>query len=84
VEISTKDVDFGGEAREIIDADYSGEEMEIGYNANYMIDILKHIDSEEIVLKLNSSTSAGILYPSVQQENEELMMLAMPVRLNER
>jgi len=84
VEISTKDVDFGGEAREVIEADYSGEEMEIGYNANYMIDILKHIDSEEIVLKLNSSTSAGIPYPSVQHENEELMMLAMPVRLNER
>jgi DNA polymerase-3 subunit beta len=68
---------------ESIDADYDGEELEIGYNANYLLDILRHLDSTEVFFELKDSVSAGIVRPVEQGENEDILMLLMPIRLNE-
>lgn len=81
--IQSEDVEFGGEARESIDAEYSGDSMDIGYNANYFLDILRHLDTDDIELNLKDSVSAGIIYPTSQKEGEEVLMLLMPIRLNE-
>ena len=81
IEISSEDVDYGKEGREKITADYNGEEMIIGYNAGYILDVLGHIDTEKVVFDFGSSTSAGLAYPSEQRENEDILMLIMPIKL---
>ncbi|MDQ7051732.1 MAG: DNA polymerase III subunit beta [candidate division KSB1 bacterium] len=81
--VQAEDVEMGGEAQEAIPADYSGEPMEIGYNAAYILDILRHIDSENVVFRLKNPETAAIIEPSEQQENEDLMKLLMPIRLND-
>ena len=62
---------------------YNGEDLTIGYNAAYLKDILAHIPSDEVVVKLNSSISAALFYPKTQEGNTELTTLLMPIRLNE-
>ena len=63
--------------------DYNGSPIEIGFNSQYVNDILSHLTSEkEIIFKLHSATKAVIIVPSESKENQELMMLVMPVRLN--
>ncbi len=82
VSISAEDIDMGSEARETLDCDYNSEPMEIGFNAIYIIDILSHIDADEVIFKFSTSTRASIIEPMTQRENENLLMLVMPVRLN--
>jgi DNA polymerase-3 subunit beta len=82
ISIAAEDIDFGSEAKETIPCNYSAEPMEIGFNANYVSDILTHIESEEVVFHLNSPTRAGIILPHKQKEGEDVLMLVMPVRLN--
>ncbi len=80
--VSAEDIDFGSEAKETLTCDYSAEPMEIGFNATYMIDILSHIDTNEVLMMLSSPTRASIVKPTDQQPGENLLMLIMPVRLN--
>lgn len=80
--LSATDVDFGNEANETLACEYTGESMDIGFNANYIIDILSHIDAEEAEFRFSTPTRAGIVLPRVQREGEDLLMLVMPVRLN--
>jgi len=82
VRIAAEDIDFGGEAREKISCSYEADEMEIGFNSTYIIDVLTHIDSEEVTFRLNRAERAAIVVPATQKENEELLMIVMPVRLN--
>lgn len=82
MKIAAEDIDFGGEAREKVPCAYDGDEMEIGFNSNYIIDILSHIDAEEVAFKLSTPVRAAIIAPGKQRENEDILMLVMPVRLN--
>ena len=82
MDVSAEDIDFGSEARETLSCDYSSEPMEIGFNASYIIDVLSHVDTDEVQFLLSSPTRACILKPMTQREGENLMMLVMPVRLN--
>ncbi len=82
IELSSQTVDIG-EAKETIAAVFKGEEMEIGYNASYLLDIIKNIDSEEMVCYLNTSLSAALINPAKQAEDYSLMYLLMPIRLPE-
>ncbi len=83
MEISSEDVEFGGEGNEQIDVNFDGGSLEVAYNGVYILDLLKHIDTEEVVFKLKDSVSAAIIQPAVQAQNEELTMLIMPIRINE-
>ncbi len=80
--VSAEDIDFGSEARETIPCDYSSEAMEIGFNSAYVIDILSHIDTDEVRFELSTPTRAATIQPVTQREGEDLLMLVMPVRLN--
>ncbi len=80
--ISAEDIDFGSEAKETIKADYSADPMEIGFNSAYVIDILSHIESNEIMMLFSSATRASIIKPVTQRNGENVLMLVMPVRLN--
>ncbi len=83
MKISSEDVEYGGEANEEIDVKYDFENLEVAYNGVYILDILKHVDTDEVVFTLKDSVSAAIVTPSTQKEKEDLMMLIMPIRLNE-
>ena len=83
LEISAEDLDIGASGTENIQCKYSGEELEIGFNSSYVNDVLSHMSFEKkIIFKLHSATKAVIILPTEQKENNELMMLLMPVRLN--
>lgn len=83
VTISAEDVEVGGEARETLATQYDGKEMDIGYNAQYVQELLRHVDSEEVLIRLKDPGSAAIMEPVQQKEGEYHMMLLMPIRLND-
>ena len=80
--VYSEDADVGGEAREELAVEYNDEAMEIGYNAQYVIDILKHVDSEEVTFLLKSPVHAAILTPMSQEDEESFLMLIMPIKLS--
>ena len=83
LEISAEDLDLGASGTENISCKYTGDPLEIGFNSAYVNDVLSHLSFEEkIVFKLHSATKAVIILPTKEKESYELMMLLMPVRLN--
>ena len=78
--IRAQDIDFGGEARETIPCDYSGDELEIGFNAQYVMDMLNHLDGEKVSFRFSTPTRAGLLSPT-SGNGGNVVMLVMPVRL---
>jgi DNA polymerase-3 subunit beta len=82
LEISAEDIDHGSNAKESVSCEYKGEPMDIGFNTAYVNDILSHVNDDETIFKLHSPTKACIIEPGEVKDNEELMLLLMPVRLN--
>jgi len=80
--VAAEDVDFGGEAREKLRCAYDGEEMEIGFNSTYIVDLLSHLDADEITFKFSNPIRAAVVSPSAPRTGEDILMLVMPVRLN--
>jgi DNA polymerase-3 subunit beta len=80
MEIQAEDIEVGGSAKENLEVDYQGEELQVGYNANYILDALKHLDTEEIVFELGAAGTPGVLKPIEQEPDEDFMMLVMPIR----
>ncbi len=83
VVIHSEDIDFGAEAKEAIPATFSDEWLQIGYNSAYLLDILRHMDSDEIIFNLKDSGSAAIIQPVDQDDDDEITMLLMPIRISE-
>jgi DNA polymerase-3 subunit beta len=73
-----------GEAEEELPASYTGEDMIIGYNASYILDVLKTTESEEVKFELGTSVGASILKPVSEPEGESYVCLVMPLRLAEQ
>ncbi len=83
IEISAEDIDIGASGREKIFCEYSGEAMEIGFNSQYVNEMLAHSGSEEeLIFSLQNPTKAVLVEPVENREDQELLMLLMPVRLN--
>jgi DNA polymerase III subunit beta len=83
LEVSAEDLDLGASGTENILCKYKGDVLEIGFNSAYVNDVLSHLSSEKnIIFKLHSATKAVIILPIEEKENYDLMMLLMPVRLN--
>lgn len=76
-----------GEATEELAVQYTGEELDIGYNAAYLLDILRTIETEEVEVQLNTPVTAGLMVPSGEgapkggKAREDLLCLVMPLRL---
>ena len=83
LELKAQDIDFSFEGDERMKCRYDGEDMMIAFNARFLIEMLNAADSDEVTVELSSSTKAGILRPSEQDENEDLLMLVMPLMLNQ-
>ena len=81
--VSAQDIDFSTSAEERIVCQFEGAELNIGFKATYLIEILGNIGSEEVILELADPTRAGLLVPAENAENEDLLMLLMPMMLND-
>jgi DNA polymerase-3 subunit beta len=77
--ISAQDIDFSTSAEETLACNYSGEELEMGFKAKLLDELLSNISSTEVQFELADSSKAGIIVPTESVENEELLMLLMPM-----
>ncbi len=78
--VSTTNTDVGGEGKETLPCEYSGDSIELGYNANYVLEILSRIEGDEAIFELSSNVSAGVVYtPEIPKER--FLCLIMPLRL---
>ncbi|MBQ7382600.1 MAG: DNA polymerase III subunit beta [Paludibacteraceae bacterium] len=83
IKISAQDIDFSTSAEETITCDYNGTPMAIGFKAPFLIDLLSSITSADVLLKLADPARAGLLLPAENEENEDVLMLLMPMLLND-
>jgi DNA polymerase-3 subunit beta len=81
LELSSHNPDVAGEAKETLSAGYEGEELELGYNANYVLDILKQLEGEDALFQLGSNLSAGIITDGAKKNGTDYFYLLMPLRL---
>lgn len=82
LQLAAQDIDFSFEGNERMKCQYTGEDLQIAFNAKFLIEMLSGIDSSEINMELSTPTRAGIIKPAEQDEQEELLMLVMPLMLN--
>jgi DNA polymerase III subunit beta len=80
--ISAEDLDYSNEANEKLMCDYEGDEMEIGFNAKFLIEMLSNVNSNMIALEMSAPNRAGLIVPADKKEGEDILMLVMPVMLN--
>jgi DNA polymerase-3 subunit beta len=81
--ISAEDLDFSNEAAERLTCAYTGDDMEIGFNSRFLVEMLTNIDSQEAMLEMSAPNRAGILLPmNNNADSEDTLMLVMPVMLN--
>jgi DNA polymerase-3 subunit beta len=83
IHISAQDVDFSTSAEENLACQYSGKAMSIGFKATFLIDILNNMSSQDVVLELADPSRAGVIVPAEQTEDEDVLMLIMPMMLND-
>ncbi|MDD2277606.1 MAG: DNA polymerase III subunit beta [Bacteroidales bacterium] len=80
IEVSAQDLDFSISAFERLKCQYEGDEMEIGFKSVFLIEILANISSGDIILSLSDPSRAGLLFPAINEnENEDVLMLLMPM-----
>lgn len=82
IKLSAQDIDFQNEASEKLPSQYDGEPFDIAFNAKFLLEVVKALETEQITFKLSMPTKAGILTPSVTEEGEEITMLVMPIMLS--
>ena len=81
--ISAEDLDFSNEANERISCEHDGDDIEIGFNAKFLIEMLSNLTSEKISFKLSEPNKAGLIVPGEISDEEDITMLVMPVMLND-
>lgn len=81
--ISAEDVDYSNKAEERLSCSYQGDDMQIGFNSRFLVEMLNNLSSDEVTLEMSLPNRAGILTPSDGlDEGEHVTMLVMPVMLN--
>ncbi len=82
--ISAEDIDFSNAAKEKLSCNYTGEDLEIGFNAKYLMEMLNNVDTENVLIEMSQPNRAGIMYPyeeKAEETPESILMLVMPVML---
>src|SRR6478672_1046126 len=79
LQLAAQDVDFSFEGTERMKCQYNGEDLQIAFNAKFLIEMLSAAETEEVVIELSTPTKAGIIKPTETDEDEELLMLVMPL-----
>lgn len=84
LELSSEDIDYATKAKETITCDYNGQKMCIGFKGSSLTEILGNLDGDEVVMELADPSRAGIIVPAQQPENEDVLMLLMPMLLSDQ
>jgi DNA polymerase III subunit beta len=81
--LSAEDIDYSNEAKERLSCVYEGEDIEIGFNAKFLQEMISNLSNDEIKMELSAPNRAGIIMPvDNENKNEDILMLVMPVMLN--
>ncbi|MBR1549001.1 MAG: DNA polymerase III subunit beta [Prevotella sp.] len=83
LQLDAEDYDFAKTATERMTCEYNGSPMSIGFKGSSFIDILSNFDSTEVIIQLADPSRAGLVLPSEQPENQDVLMLMMPMLLND-
>ncbi|MBP6611146.1 MAG: DNA polymerase III subunit beta [Paludibacter sp.] len=83
INISAQDIDFSISAEETINCQFDGDPIKIGFKSAFLIEILNNINSSDIVLEVTDPSRAGLILPFENEEKEDLLMLLMPMLLND-
>lgn len=83
LQISAEDLDFSNEANERLSCEHDGEDIEIGFNAKFLVEMLGNMDSDQIRLTMSAPNKAGVILPAEKDKSEDILMLVMPVMLNQ-
>ena len=83
LQLAAQDIDFSFEGNERMACRYDGEDMGIAFNAKFLVEMLNSTSSTEVRLALAAPSKAGLIMPQEEDENEELLMLLMPLMLNQ-
>lgn len=84
LKISAEDIDFSNKADERLQCSYEGDDMQIGFNSRFLLEMLNNLNSNDILLEMSIPNRAGILTPiDGLEEGEEITMLVMPVMLSD-
>lgn len=81
--IEAEDYEFAKTATETMAADYDGIDMQIGFKSSALLGVLDNIKSSEVQILLSDPSRAGLIQPSEQPEQQEILMLIMPMLLND-
>jgi len=81
--ISAQDIDFSISAEETIECQFTENDIKIGFKSVFLIEMLNNIPSDEVIIGLTDSSRAAIILPFENKENEEILMLLMPMLLND-
>jgi len=79
IHLTSQDLDYASEAHERLSCEYDGEEMEIGFSSRFLLEMLGSISHDEAIISLVAHNRPGTITPGAQDENEELIMLLMPI-----
>ncbi len=83
IKVSAQDIDFSTSAEETLQCEYQGMPMAIGFKAPFLIEILSAVESADVKLQLADPARAGLILPTENEENREILMLLMPMLLSE-
>lgn len=82
-EVSSEDIDFSTSAKEQLSCEYNGSPISIGFKGSSLMEILSNLTSDNIIIQLADPSRAGVIVPAEQPENEDILMLIMPMLLND-
>lgn len=82
-EVSSEDIDFATSAKEQLSCEYTGAPMSIGFKGSSLMEVLSNLNSDQVVIMLADPSRAGIIVPAEQPEDEDVLMLIMPMLLND-
>ncbi|MCE7864067.1 MAG: DNA polymerase III subunit beta [Bacteroidetes bacterium CHB5] len=83
LQVSAEDLDFSNEANERLSCEHEGDDIEIGFNARFLIEMLTNLDTDQIKLNMSAANKAGLILPAEKDKAEDILMLVMPVMLNQ-
>jgi len=83
LELNSEDFDFSSSARESLVCDYSGQPMSIGFKGSAFVEVLNNLDGDEVIISLADPSRAGTIVPAEQEDGEEVLMLLMPMLIND-
>ena len=83
MQLSAEDIDFSNEANERLTCNYDGDDMEIGFNSRFLIEMLANLEMESIQIAMSEPSRAGLLTPfESKNASEHILMVVMPVMMN--